>query len=63
MTRASKAPPGPATSIAAPPLLKMPVPITELITMNWKMSAKWNDEKLGGPYEDHPPLEVLPVFG
>lgn len=34
MTRATKAPAGPATSIAGPPLLKIPLPITALITMN-----------------------------
>ena len=35
ITRARSAPPGPAISIAEPPLLKMPVPITELRTMNY----------------------------
>lgn len=34
ITRASKAPAGPATSIDGPPLLKMPPPITALMTMN-----------------------------
>jgi hypothetical protein len=33
-TRATKAPAGPATSIDGPPLLKMPPPITALMTMN-----------------------------
>jgi hypothetical protein len=49
ITRARSAPPGPAISIAEPPLLKIPEPITELRTMNYNkhevlaktQEAKW----------------------
>ena len=48
ITRARSAPPGPAISIAEPPLLKIPEPITELRTMNYskhKVLAKTQEAK------------------